>query len=236
MQCILTGVTRRDNVVKAFAKACGGVCTSEWDGRSPVVIMGNLQGCDDIQKSCLKEKIPYIYIDHGYFRRGYDKGFFRVCVNNYHTTDFRPSGRQYSGKIRDWRRSGKTIVLLPPAEKVKEIYGCHNWQTEAINKLKKHTDRRIIVKPKGEGNLPELLQSAHAVVSYGSVADVESAMLGVPVFVSYRSPAVPIGITDLSLIESPIYPDREMWLSSLAGAEYHTSEFDKAWDRVKIFL
>ena len=110
------------------------------------------------------------------------------------------------------------------------------WVEDALKELAKQTDRKIIVKPKGSMDLSQLCEKAHALVSFGSVADVEAAMMGVPVFCSEYSPALPIGLTDLALIESPAYPDRSQWLHSLSAAEWHKDEFDVAWKRISEVL
>lgn len=235
MQAILTGVKRRDDVVAAFAKAAGAKCVTQWDGVSPVVVMGNLHGCDEIQKVCRANGIPYVYLDHGYFTRGYDRGAFRVCVNHYHCTDWRPSDRKRWGKIRDWH-IGSHVIVIPPSKHAKFIYDADGWLDATVAQLKSLTNRKIIVKPKGEMALADLCVDAHAIVSFGSVAEVEAALMGVPVFCSDYSPASVIGLNELAMIDSPEYPDRTPWLRALSAAEWNVKEFDMAWERVRGLL
>lgn len=232
IQAILTGTKRRDNVVAKLAKAAGAVLTDKWDGESLPIVMGNLNGCDEIQMARRKAGLPYVYIDHGYFSRGYDRGVFRVCASNYHCTDWRSSERKRWKKLKEWH-TGDHIIVIPPAEMVQKIYGKQKWVEQTVATIRSHTDRKVVVKPKGVMDLQELCEKAHAIVSYGSVAEVEAAMAGVPVFCSPDSPAVPISVQDLSKIETPIYPEREPWLRSLSAAEWHLDEFDQAWDRIR---
>jgi hypothetical protein len=69
-------------------------------------------------------------------------------------------------------------------------------------------------------------------VSFGSVADVQASICGVPVIVSSHSPAIPISNT-FENIENLQYPDRTQWLRSIASAEWHKDEMDKCWARLK---
>jgi len=230
MQLILTGVERRDNVLKRLHKYSGGEFTKNWNGKDIPIIVGNLNNCDNIQTECRKQNIPYIYIDHGYFNREFNMSWARFCINNYHCTDWRPSNRNIP-KIKEYRK-GDDIVILPPANKVSFVYNAYNWLDKTIEEIRQYSDRKIIIKRKSEGGLLNAIKNAHCVVSFGSVADVEASVHGVPVIVSDYSPAIPIS-NKLEDIEKLTYPDREPWLRSLAAAEWHQDEMDKCWERLK---
>jgi hypothetical protein len=45
-----------------------------------------------------------------------------------------------------------------------------------------------------------------------------------PVFVDKSSAAVLVGKTDLKEIEKPVYPNRTMWLNSLAYSQFSEAE------------
>jgi hypothetical protein len=212
-----------------LARVCGGKLVSQWSGDCLPIIVGNNDGCAEIQMQCRKEGRPYVYIDHGYFTRGYAHGVFRFCVSHYHTTDWRPSGKKIP-KVSEWH-GGDTIIVIPPAPMVEKIYKAQGWLRETIRTLADSTDKRVVIKQKGDGNLADMLKSAHALVSYGSVAEVEAAIAGVPVFTTC-GPSLPIAEQDFSKIETPTFPNRNEWLSALAGAEWHLSELDKAWSRL----
>lgn len=229
IELVLTGVRRRDIILIELAKVCGGEFVTKWDGDSFPIIVGNNEGCDEIQIRCRKEGKHYLYIDHAYFNRGYEGGCFRFCKDHYHTTDWRPSDKKIP-KTAPWHE-GDTIIVIPPAPMVEKIYNARGWLRETLDTLAQHTDKRIVIKQKGDGRLADMLKTAHALVSYGSVAEVEAALAGVPVFTTC-GPSLPVAQTDFSKIETPIYPDREKWLSALAGAEWHLSELDKAWSRL----
>ena len=230
MQLILTGIDRRDNVLKRLHRYSGGEVTKNWNGKDIPVIVGNNNGCDHIQIECRSQNIPYIYIDHGYFHRDFHMSWARFCVSNYHCTDWRLSDRGIP-KMKEYR-GGSDIVILPPADKVSFIYNAHKWLDETIEQIRQYSKRKIVVKRKSDGALINYIKNDHCVVSFGSVADIEASLYGVPVIVSDYSPAIPIS-NKLEDIENLTYPDREPWLRSLAAAEWHQDEMDKCWERLK---
>jgi len=233
MQLILSDIERRDNCLKRFAAASGGTLTKHWDGKSIPVIVGNFHGADNIQIACRKLGIPYLLIDHGYFNRDFNLSVARYCVNNYHCTDWRKSDKPIP-KVKEWK-SGKHVLIIPPADKIAYIYGAENWVNETVKEVKRYTDRPIIIKKKNEGKLSDFLPMAHVVVSFGSVADVESAIAGVPVITSKFSPAIPIS-NKIEDIEDLKHFDRTAWLSALAGSEWRASEMPECWQRIKTLL
>lgn len=230
MQLILSGVQRRDNALKRFSEHCKGTLVKEWDGKSIPVVVGNLHGADLIQIECRKQKIPYILIDHGYFNRHLDLEWARFCVNNYHCTDWRDSDRKIPN-IQNWK-NGDEIVILPPAPKISEIYNANNWVSDIIQELKQYTDRSIRVKKKSDGNFADAIKNAYAVVSFGSVGEVEALIAGIPVFGSEYSPTASIS-QQIFQIENIVYPDRERWLRSIAACQWNKDEMDKCWQRIK---
>jgi hypothetical protein len=95
--------------------------------------------------------------------------------------------------------------------------------------LQRHTARPIVVRrapQPGETAEPlaEALSKAHALVTPSSNVAIEAVVAGVPVFVSPSSAAAPVGLTDLSLIEAPVYPDRDKWLAHLAYCQFSLEE------------
>ena len=230
IELILSGVERRDNCLKRFAEACKGKLVNNWDGESIPVVVGNLNGADEIQIKCRKRNHPYILIDHGYFDRDINLSWARFCVNNYHCTDWRDSDRK-TPKVKEWKH-GENIIVIPPADKIKKIYDAWNWLEITISDIKRYSDRKIVVKHKNDGNLGDYLKDAHCLVSFGSVSEVEAMINGVPVIVSENSPAHPVS-NRIENIENLVYPDRIQWLRSLAAAQWHRDEMDKCWQRIR---
>jgi hypothetical protein len=67
-----------------------------------------------------------------------------------------------------------------------------------------------------------------ALVTFNSVAATESVFYGIPVFtLAPTNAAAPMGLQNLSLIETPRYPDddeRYQWACHLSYGQFHNSE------------
>jgi hypothetical protein len=73
-----------------------------------------------------------------------------------------------------------------------------------------------------------LTQDVHALVTFNSVAAIESIICGVPAFVMAPVHAArPVANTDLSKIENPFWPDKDKlhaWACHLAYGQFHVDE------------
>ena len=177
---------------------------------------------------------------------------FRVCKNNYVINKITDTNDQryleLKGKfakddeldILDWKKGGKHIVVFPPSWWLCKNLGMSAEKVlqDTVDELKKHTDREIRVrvkKIKGQYNpvpLHEDLKDAHAVVSFQSSAAAKAIIKGIPSFTitDKYSAAIPMSLTDLSKIETPIYPDnRYEWLCNLANHQFYASEIQSGY-------
>ena len=235
MNAYLLGRPHRDRVLEAFAKGCGAsLCQSEEglkDG--PAVLMGFDQNTDDLVIQCMNECRDFYFIDHAYFDRGYELGNFRVIKNGIHQSKVIPAPKS-ERKLEPWKKPHEDdfVIIIPPPPKLIKVFDLDGWTEETVKTVKKYSDRPILVK--GKDALMPLslyLTKAHCLVSFSSVAEVEAAQAGVPVFVSDYSPASPVGCKDFRQIESPIYPERQGWIDSLNYSQFHTSQMEsgEAW-------
>lgn len=140
--------------------------------------------------------------------------------------------------LSDPRQDGKHILVCPSSPTMERFYKQENWLHETLAELKKHTDRPIIVrkKPRARGtsgpmvaSIPfaEAAKGAWAVVTLASIAGVEAACLGVPVFCHEASACSTIGNTRLSDIENPRFERNQDWLNTLAYHQYTEEELKK---------
>lgn len=179
----------------------------------------------------------WIYWDRSYARRVYatwlprgeNGGYYRWCVNSYQLRTIRdvPGDRWASLKteVTPWQKSGHHIVVAEPTPTYARFHGIEGWTERTIAELGKLTDRKIVRRDKeSKRPLQDDLRGAHALVAHGSNAAVESVICGCPVFVADDSAASLVGQTDLSLIETPVYPDRMPWCHSLAYSQFNESE------------
>jgi hypothetical protein len=138
------------------------------------------------------------------------------------------------------------------------------WCNKTIKKIKKFTDRPIVVRThpgdskRAQQYIKQLkdssvsvshkesirddLQNAWATVTYNSSPGVASAIEGVPVFVTDPTPqisqAYDIANTDLSTIENPIMPERQQWIEKISMCHFNFNDLRSgvAWNIIKEHL
>ncbi|CAB4138111.1 hypothetical protein UFOVP328_304 [uncultured Caudovirales phage] len=202
----------------------------------------------------------YIFLENGYFgnyknliNHKSKKQWHRVCVNEMQQEDILdvPDDRwkallQSDDRLRwpGWKKSGSKILLVVPSSKPCEYYNqdVRTWKEQTINTIKQHTDREIVVREKASRSdrtqkktiYQALDEDIFCMVTYQSIAAVESIAYGIPAFTLAPSAAKSVSFQDLSLIETPYYPDPELvykWCSSLAYGQFTLEEmlYGDAW-------
>lgn len=116
-------------------------------------------------------------------------------------------------------------MLAEPSPTYMRFHDIEGWTVKTAQRLGNLTDRPIVTRDKETKRSLEVdCQGAHALVTHGSNAAVEAVIMGCPVFVDPSSAASLVGKTSLEEIESPVYPDREPWLWSLAYCQFNEAE------------
>lgn len=183
---------------------------------------------------------PWIYWDRGYCRRifatdlptGDNGGYYRWHLGSFQLQAIaeRPDDRWRALRtpFAPWRAVGRHIVVAEPSPTYERFHGIEGWTARTVAELKTLTDRPIVVRDKEMQRfgrkLHQDLAGAHALVTHGSNAAVEAAIMGCPVFVHPDSAAALVGLTDLADIETPVTPDREPWLRALAYSQFNETE------------
>lgn len=185
--------------------------------------------------------------DRGYVRRvfatwlprGENGGYYRWHVNRYQMDVVRdvrddrwrqliPGNKVDPRKVEvlPWRKEGRHIVVALVSQTYSRSHdGADTWADETLRQLALLTKRQIVVRDKETKRpLRDDLDGAHCLVTHGSMTAVEAVICGCPVIVHPDSAAALVGLTDLSKIETPIYPDRERWLHSLAYCQFNEQE------------
>lgn len=194
---------------------------------------------------------PWYFTDMSYLSRWQRpnptaKHYWRITEQGLHQTTVKdvPGDRwkEHNIELKEWNTKGDHILICPSSPTINRFYNESKWTTDIVEQLKKYTDRPIIIREKPRpGNKWEQIpfydqaKNAHAIVTTVSVAGIEAAINGVPVFCSQYSAALPISLTDISKIETPIYPDREKWLHSLSYSQFTPQEIESglAYDILK---
>jgi len=253
-QWIFLSKNDQDQYINMFAQGCGTSPTliDDFDynaGREPLVLRGILK--HKIIKQCWADGRTFYYMDTGYF--GNDpqspgnpqgwKHWHRIVRNDLQHGAIvpRPGDRfdQFNKKFQPWKKTGRAILVATPDEKPCKFYGVEldQWLQQTIETIKKHTDRPIIVRSRPahrmERKATDTLQTAlardvFALVTFNSVAAIESVFAGIPAFtLAPTNAASPVCLQDLSQIESPYYADSDKlyaWACHLAYGQFHIDE------------
>jgi hypothetical protein len=216
------------------------------DGMTPVM-RGILKY--KIMQKCLADNKDFYYVDSGYvgnniskFNRMGNKLYHRIVRNDlqHRTIVPRPADRwQALGIQLQPRKFGRKIIVAAPDEKPCRYYGIdqQQWVEQTVAEIKKYTDRPVEVRQRAPKRIDRiataplhqvLANDVHALVTYNSVAAVESIFAGVPAFVLAPSHvAEPVASKDLSRIESPVWAEKDTldaWCHSMAYGQYHVRE------------
>ena len=165
------------------------------DFSKTIATYGFLRGTGE----ALQKAKKFYYIDHGYFKqssRNFEKnktkindlnGYFRIVYNNYwHNSLGNKSKDRFERmgiEIKNIRKTGEYIVLSEPSIDDIYFFKLNNWVKETKNKLKKITDRKVIIHNRSSKiPLNELLKNAWAFVSNHSTAGFLAMIEGVPAY------------------------------------------------------
>jgi hypothetical protein len=116
------------------------------------------------------------------------------------------------------------LTLSDP--KTYTFFGIDGWPEKIIKEIRKHTDRPIRIRERGETRpLLDDLRKSSCLVTYASNSVREALLLGVPVFTLGPSIARPMS-GELSKIDTPFYPEnREEFFRHVAYAQFTEAEF-----------
>lgn len=185
------------------------------------------------------EKRTRLQWDRGYARRVFatwlpraaslEASFYRWHLDHFQMREIRsvPSDRwdRLGIPVTPWQKGGRHIVVAAPTPTYQKFHAIGGWFEKTLRELGAATDRQIVVRFKDSKRpLQEDLKGAHCLVANGTIAAVEAAICGCPVFDNPESAAALVGLTDLKKIEHPIYPDRQPWCNALGYAQYNETE------------
>jgi hypothetical protein len=227
------------------------------------------------------QKAKIIFVDSNIFSYSRSNHFYhRYSVNSVYPTDgeYFLGDERYQSKLDDilthhrlepkpWRENGSHILVLGQRTLSWNMPNQNglDWMANTIKKLKKITDRRIIVRlhpgdksynienrkklqylygRKGvavsyNDNIKTDLANAWCSVGFNSTPNCVSVIEGIPVYLDdpLNSWAHDVGFNDIDLIENPSMPDRGQWLDKIAHIHWSNDEISqgKYWRRFKDF-
>jgi hypothetical protein len=243
----------QDEYVNMFARGCNTTITSTddfvyEDSNEPIVMRGILK--HKIMKRCWDDARDFYYIDTGYFGNerttsnpnGW-KYWHRIVKNDLQHGKIidRPDDRfrKFNKTFQPWKKDGRKILVAAPDEKPCKFYGItkEDWVKQTVATIKQYTDRPVEVRERAAKRIDRIatdtLQSAldndvFALVTFNSVAAIESVFYGIPAFtLAPANAASPVALQDLSQIENPYYADQDKlyaWACHLAYGQFHVNE------------
>ena len=237
---------KSDEYINMFAKGAN-LPVYDYDhkfGNNPIMIRS--MGKRKLIHWCWNTNHTFYYMDSGYVGNykseanpsGW-KVWHRIVKNDVQHNEIidRPDDRWKALNYPIYnRKPGKHILLVTPSEKPCKFYGIDrdNWVAETVEKIKQHTDRPILIRDKAPRpqrvvkTIFDDLKDCHALITYQSIAAVESVLYGVPAFTLAPTAADPVCDKDLSLIETPTQQDSDKiykWACHLAYGQFHIDEF-----------
>lgn len=195
---------------------------------------------------------PAVHVDLGYWNRtegGQLLGYHKVAVNARHPTSYFRKRRHADFrlkkakrlKIEPWRERGEKIVVAGMSGKhaKSEHMAPGEWEREIVERIRKVTDRPIVYRPKPgdrtaspikgceyakEGDIREVLENCHTLVTHHSNAALDAILAGLPVW-AQDGVAAPVGYRDIGDIEGefPMF-DRYTWLCDVSYCQWSVPE------------
>jgi hypothetical protein len=212
--------------------------TFNTDNKTPVIFRGMTRSA--FIKKCVENNIDFYYIDTGYFPQK-RKQWHRFSKNNFQVLNhlsteelslktnikliknkfFKITNEYYDNYKPVKKINGSKILIAPPTSKVFKHfdYKVSQWLSETIEKIKKFTDREIIVryKPKSRKvriNEDKFLNqlkkdNIHCVVTFSSIISVEAILNGYPVITLGPNAASYLSEDTIENIENPYFPNAD---------------------------
>jgi hypothetical protein len=247
--------------IEAMGDTSSTVMAYQHDGRASAdvaVFYGLKDGKREIFKDYVDAGRHALFIDLGYWGRR-ERGKLREYEYHRFTVDQRhpwdkvmdvdcPADRigKHGVELKP-RRHGEYIILAGMSRKSAHSYdrGWLEWEKTAFDKIRQHTDRPVVYRPKPEHRgtegldgtryspreerLEGLLSGAHCVVTHHSNVSCEAVVAGVPAIID-TGIGWPVCEHDIANIEKPWFPDdarRRQWLNNVGYWQWNCVEMSK---------
>lgn len=229
-----------------------------------VLWSGRMRANQTIYAKAKQDNKPVLIIEVGNLRRNHT---WRISLNNINAEG--QFGNKYQLDVNRPRKLDVALKQPPDAVRGEILVACQhqdslqwqnmptmrNWAVETIDKIKQHTNRRIIVRPhprsvfpfKQAGVLVELPSKLagsyddfdinyayHCVINHNSGPAVQASINGIPVLCDTSSLAAPLSISWAQL-DNPVVPDREQWFLELCHTEWSIEEIAQGVPIARIF-
>jgi hypothetical protein len=235
--------------------------TFDINDKTPIVFRGMSKS--PLIKDCIKNNIDFYYIDTGYFPQKY-KLWHRFTKNNFQVLNHL-SYEQISQKINiniiknkfykimgesfdifkpKKKISGSKILIAPPTSKVFKHYDykVSQWISETIEKIKKFTDKEIIIRQKPRSRQVRIYKDKfldqlknddiYCVVTFSSIISIESILNGYPVITLGPNAASYLSESKIENIDNPYFPDDDKikeHMLYLSACQFEKEDFSNGY-------
>lgn len=218
------------------------------DGFGAIVIYGFVTECQDAVKAAERARIPWVFIDLGYWARS---DHYKITVNDRHPTKYFMRTNRSSDRFNRWGvpilpRKGATdgyILLAGMSGKAAWSFGLkpEEYERVTISTIQHTTKRTIVYRPKPSwGNAGPIagsifdkrtpydaaLAAAHVVVAHHSNVATDAILAGIPA-IAKRGAASVLAPYDLATVENPVWPtddQRRQYAANLAYSNWSVEE------------
>jgi hypothetical protein len=224
--------------------------------KTPVIFRGMAKS--GLIKQCVDNNIDFYYIDTGYINEkikiwhrftknnfqvlnhlSYDELTQRTNINKLKNRFFEIVKKNYNSFKPELKKKGDKILITPPTNKVFKHfnYDVDKWIAETYNKIKKITDREIVVRYKPKSRfvrthkntfLKDLKNNVHCLVTFNSITAIEAIINGCPAITLGPNAASYLTEDKIDNIENPYYPDEDKireHLLYLTACQFKKEEF-----------
>jgi hypothetical protein len=214
---------------------------------------GRMAGNQQIYNDCIRQDRPVIIIEVGSLKRGITWRISEGHINglgifgNIENLDrSRPEKLGVSLQPKKLNRRGEILIATQHSRSLQwqGQPSMEQWIRDTIEKVKRHTNRRIVVRPHPRSQIREKFVDAvielpkklvntyddfdinynyHCVINHNSGPCVQAAITGSPIICNSSSLAFPVA-EKWENLENPQLPDREEWFLKLTHTEWTVEE------------
>jgi hypothetical protein len=246
-------------VFNAFANGIGASGHEIVDDGEDVAVIwsvlwnGRMAGNQQIYNACIKQNKPVVVIEVGSLKRGQTWRISEGHINglgvfgNIENLDpLRPQKLGIGLRPEKTKRRGEILIATQHARSLQwqGQPSMEQWVRDTIVKIKRHSSRRIVVRPHPRSQIREKFADAvielpkklnntydefdinydyHCVINHNSGPCVQSAIHGTPIICDSSSLAFPVS-EKWENLENPQLPDREGWFLKLCHTEWTVEE------------
>ena len=235
--------------------------TLDFNDKTPIVFRGMARS--PFIKECLKNNIDFYYVDTGYFPQKY-KLWHRFTKNNFQVlnhlsseqlsqrTDIKIIKNKFYKIMEESfdifkpkkKIKGSKILIAPPTSKVFKHYDykVSKWISETVEKIKKFTDKEIIVRQKPRSRQVRIYKDkfldqlkkddVHCVVTFSSIVSIEAILNGYPVITLGPNAASYLSESKIENIDNPYFPDDDKikeHILYLSACQFEKGDFSSGY-------